>query len=882
MKKLLRYLLILVILIVVVVVVAFFLAKKYEPEVRSIVLYELNRHLDVEVKVDDINFSLLQRFPYASLRFSEVVIPEVRTDGEVDTLIYIKDLYLQIGLFDFFRKNYRITEAEINHGFFRMTQYADGTDNYHFWKTTADTASANAALSLTNIEINNFEYQLRSGDQLELLTFIEEGEANGNFGSEKYDISSDSRIRLKYVISEGDTLFTDQLINGKVEVNIDQVARRYTFHGNDVGLGNENISIEGRYDFAEATPTWHLDLKADDAKIENLVGLMPRSLQKQTKSYKARGKTNVRLVLNTNANGDLDLDVLFEKTRGHFQHQVAQGTAKISDASGSLQIRSGITSLYLDGVKASIGPGELKAFGKIIDFNAPAFDLNLEGSMDLEEFKNFLSIPLVEKLGGKLRMNGRLHGKLPKSNSSETIALLKGIDFVGDIVLSDGVFKLLNQGQVFEKINGNIDLRNNALIVNNATAIVNGSAFEISGNIDNALPYISSQGQKLHIKANFASESLDFNKIWTSESTKRDTTYNFQLPKNVSFDLSLDVGKINFRRFEADAVQGRAQYQNGLLTLNPFSFRTASGTVRSNMSIQRVNEKLYTAKAKAVLENIAVDQLFYQFEDFGQEVVRSTHIEGRTQAAITFSGNFGQDLTFDMKSIEAQIDVVIANGKLKKLETLQGIADYLKESALWRSLIKVDEFERKLQVVAFDTLKNSIRIDNGVVTIPAMTVGSSAMTINISGTHTFTHDIDYSLNFKLSDLLRTGKKQNEDFGYVVEDESGLRLFMQMTGTAENPIFSLDKDAARDKRKQELANEKNVMKSILKEEFGLFKSDTTLQGVPKTEPKKATKFDVEWDEFGKDSTQTEKKKRGTRGLFNKEKDDYDGLGGDDDL
>ncbi len=77
---------------------------------------------------------LLQKFPYASLRFSNVVIPEA-VSADPDTLIFIEDLYLQIGLLDFLRKNYAVSEAEINRGFFNMKIFEDGSDNFRFWKS---------------------------------------------------------------------------------------------------------------------------------------------------------------------------------------------------------------------------------------------------------------------------------------------------------------------------------------------------------------------------------------------------------------------------------------------------------------------------------------------------------------------------------------------------------------------------------------------------------------------------------------------------------------------------------------------------------------------------------------------------------------------------
>src|SRR5690606_28809303 len=91
------------------------------------------------------------------------------------------------------------------------------------------------------------------------------------------------------------------------------------------------------------------------------------------------------------------------------------------------------------------------------------------------------------------------------------------------------------------------------------------------------------KGQKLGIVADFKAKELNFNDILSQSDSKRDTSYHFQLPKDVAFDLSLEVGKMTFRKFEATNITGNTYYKSGLLTLNPFSFTLASGTVNANV-----------------------------------------------------------------------------------------------------------------------------------------------------------------------------------------------------------------------------------------------------------------------------------------------------------
>jgi hypothetical protein len=105
----------------------------------------------------------------------------------------------------------------------------------------------------------------------------------------------------------------------------------------------------------------------------------------------------------------------------------------------------------------------------------------------------------------------------------------------------------------------------------------------------------------------------------------------------------------------------------------------------------------------------------------------------------------------------------------------------------------------------------------------------------------------------LSDLLfqkaRKAKKENEEFGVVEDDKGGkTSLFISMTGTFDNPVIKYDKLEAKQNLKANIVQEKQTLKQILKEEFGLFKKDTAV--CKKGKPKEDGKFIIKWDEDDK--------------------------------
>ncbi|MBI2966667.1 MAG: hypothetical protein HYY40_02500 [Bacteroidetes bacterium] len=92
---------------------------------------------------------------------------------------------------------------------------------------------------------------------------------------------------------------------------------------------------------------------------------------------------------------------------------------------------------------------------------------------------------------------------------------------------------------------------------------------------------------------------------------------------------------------------------------------------------------------------------------------------------------------------------------------------------------------------------------------------------------------------------KNAKKENEEFGFIEPEEGGMTLFISMTGTVDNPVFKYDKKAAFVKMKEDLKEEKQELKTILHEEFGLFKKDSTVKKEIKSEKNKDP-FIYEWE------------------------------------
>ena len=174
---------------------------------------------------------------------------------------------------------------------------------------------------------------------------------------------------------------------------------------------------------------------------------------------------------------------------------------------------------------------------------------------------------------------------------------------------------------------------------------------------------------------------------------------------------------------------------------------------------------------------------------------------------------------------------------------MKDIAESIKESPAKLAMGKknLQLLEKRLNEISFSTLKNEITIKNEQVIVPRMNIASSALNMNVSGTHDFSNEVDYRFDFKFRDLLTNDR--DSEFGEIIDDGTGFRMFLKMTGNIYDPDLEWDREQQKQSAKEYRQEEKKQIKEMLKSEFGAFKNDTTVKEYKEEEvPKEEIKID----------------------------------------
>jgi hypothetical protein len=310
----------------------------------------------------------------------------------------------------------------------------------------------------------------------------------------------------------------------------------------------------------------------------------------------------------------------------------------------------------------------------------------------------------------------------------------------------------------------------------------------------------------------------------------------------LNLNVLVDVKHLTFGKFSAVNFNGNLLLKNQKIALKDVVLEAADGDIKLNTIIDASHEHLKVS-GRCELNKMNIQKLFTQLNNFGQTVIQDNHLKGFVTSTIDFSAIWDNQLKVDLGTIQVNSNLLIERGELIGLKSLESLAKY----------IDVNE----LKHIKFSTLQSAIDIKNKIITIPKTSIKSNAINLELWGKHTFDNQIDYHIQLLLSELLakkqRANKSFDDELSLIEHDPENRRsVFILMTGSIDNPIIKYDKKGAKEKIKEDIRQEKQNLKQLLREEFGFFKKDS-LKPI-KTEEKSNQKFEIQ---FGEEKPKSQK-------------------------
>jgi hypothetical protein len=313
------------------------------------------------------------------------------------------------------------------------------------------------------------------------------------------------------------------------------------------------------------------------------------------------------------------------------------------------------------------------------------------------------------------------------------------------------------------------------------------------------------------------------------------------LPDDINLEMNFNFDTLIYKTFNARDITGTLSIRPKMMNFRTISLNSQKGHVSGNGLVVQNRNKSFIGRGSFALNGVDVNETFTSFHNFGQGFLKAENLAGSLSGNITLILPVDSLLNPDVRSVIAEGKYILTNGALIDFDPVKALSSYIELS--------------ELENIKFDKLENDFFIRDNVFYTPQMDIKSSAVDLSVNGKHSFDNEYQYHVKMLLSEILSNKARKNrtlsDEFGEVQDDGLGrTSVFLKIDGKGEDVKVTYDMKAAGSRLKEDLKKEKQTLKTIFNEEYGLYKKDPEQEKKESSQPR----FRIKWE--GSDTTVTE--------------------------
>ncbi|MGE0568255.1 MAG: AsmA-like C-terminal region-containing protein, partial [Bacteroidia bacterium] len=731
----------------------------YEDEVKEIIIKEINKKINAEVRIapENINLTIIKSFPDCALEFTDIVCMEAVKKKNRDTLFMAHQLQLRFSVKDLWEKNYKVKKILISEGFCRLKVNSNGQTNYNIWNKSGAEKSSSDSLSfeLERIDVMEFNFYYKDNKQRFLIdTYLSDVFFNGAFSSDEYELGLESEMKINRLLINSTNLFAEK--NVIIKAKLDVIHNDYKIKSCNMSINKMNLNIEGQGSYKKRWENVKLKYNATNLDFKTILSLLKENYNERIKNYESEGEFYIKGELFYNNSLSLFADFGINNTSVVYVPENYR-LDKLH-LLGSLIYKENESKLSLNEITAQFGEDRIEGNIELVDFKNPKINLSAKGKIDLSNINKFWPIDTLDLLQGNLRLDltiSSLVSDLRKNKLSADGKLFAKADIKNlGISFKESVDTTKVETCLLETNGNNISVKELKL----KKGI---SDFTINGELEGVLAYIFDNNNYLSVHGSLQSNKFKVEDLLyrSNESTQSEKT-SVTIPNNLYFNLDASFNEFTFGKVVAKNLKGNFEMKDKKLISEGLVFETMNGVATSD-AILEYSEESINVVCHTSLKKIDVKQLFYQLNSFNQNSLTDENVEGTLTAEVLVKGKWNLFLEPDYKSIYAESNILIEKGRLNDYKPLEKLSKYVDIS--------------DLKDIRFSDLNSEVKVENEIISISKTTINNSALNILFNGTHSFNNEIDYHIRLLISDLLAKKRKNNDtEFGPIENDPNNRR------------------------------------------------------------------------------------------------------------
>ncbi len=787
--------------------IGYLLANKNQ--IKKYAIDQLNAQLDAKITINNIDITLFKHFPKVSLDMHLVRVTDPTQPHKF--LLQAEHVYIGFNFYDILRKQYSIKLIAIDSAQLNLYTNLEGKSNFNIFKQdTSTVANHSFLLSLKEVNLNqvNVVYTNKSNKQHYDLR-VQNTLLSGDFSNTGESINCKGLVYARMVKSNQFVFAKNKLLNLDLMLAINNQTETYSFTKGFIDLDMLQLNLEGSMTNKPKSVLFDVKVGARKLDIPSMLSLLPGIVSIPT-DLNSEGELYFNGLIRGEASetSSPQISLTFGVKNGKLKKGDGLSINQIKfsgEFSNGVAHNANTSSLKINELQFNINEGKVMGNLFITDFTNPEMKIHLKGNARAQDIIAFVKNGAVKRAEGDIKFDVDFEGFLShinkvnwiKNKASGTIDLnLSNIEFDNN----------KNRTELFKAL---LTVNGKDVEINRLDAKINQSDVKVTGVLHNLIPYLLINGEKLDAQINYQSTYMDINNFTMLGKASNDTIQTgFSLPENISISANVGAGKLMYNLFIAQNVSAKVLWRGKVISLEDFTAQTMEGDIKLDGQIENAPDGRFLITASSHLEGINIKKLFNECNDFGQQEITQKNLNGKLSGEINFVGVWSSNFRCDLNKLYVLSKIKVSNGELLNYEPLNALGKY----------IDVND----LRNLKFADLDNTIEIKNKTIFIPQFDVKNNALNITLSGTHSFNNIVDYRMKIKLSELLKNKRKKlsNEFNEEEVTADRGVNLYISMKGPIDNISITYDKLGTKQKITQELKQEKQNIKEILKKELGI--------------------------------------------------------------
>lgn len=849
MKVIYGFLKILAIIIIVITTTLFMASFVMQDTVAGIILRSLNKNISTKYEFKSVGLSFLKKFPKASLDLKNVFVHSSPGFDKTcfkgintDTLLYAESATVEFSLTDVIRGIYDIDRIGVKGG--RLNLYTDtlGAVNYEISVESDNDTTGNFILNLERINVSGVKVTYNDlGTKLLIKGYVDNGRLKSRIAGGDIDFTAEGEFRIDLFRLSNFTI--SKSIEAVSNLKLFSSAKGIIFRKSTLKLDDYIINLAGSI---SSDDVYDLIISGDKIDVSAIKNYLPEKYQTRVAGYNPSGILNLKGLIKgpSTQTSSPGIKVDFNIERGNVTYGKSAVTLKNLSFAGMFtngsRMSAETSSLSITSFRGTLGSSQYTGSLVLSDFNALYGKLDLKGKVLPDEIREFFNLTNISSARGSIDLDLRMEGIIP-AKEKYSLPDLFSLSPDADLKFNSFCLGVRHDSVLVTDVDGHLMI-SDSLVAKDVKLTFRDQKFFLNGLFINFHDWLAGKPVKLTGSADLACDKLMPELLFheASDTTSENIT-GYHFPGDVIMDLKFKIEKLIYKTFDAEKITGELNYKPRILNFKSLNLNSMEGSISGNGFVVQNSDKSFIGRGNFNLDKINVNKAFKSFRNFNQDFIKAENLSGTLSGSLSLLLPMDSLLNPVYKSITAEGKFVLTSGALTDFEPVKELSSFISIS--------------ELKDIHFDKLENDFFIRNNFIYLPIMDVKSSAADLSVNGKHSWDNDYEYHVKILLSEALskkiRKPKPNTTEFGAVQDDGLGrTSLLLKIEGNDEEVKVGYDLKAAGSQVKNEIKSERQNLKTILNQEFGWYKNDTT---VTKTTTKQK-RFRITWEET--DSTKIE--------------------------